>query len=66
MCRKKVAGIAMVVNGVILVALGVIIGLLLPNSILNTIEDSVCVNSKDNSGYKRWVSMYNLFTLVSG
>ena len=56
MCSKKIFGIALVVNGVILVALGVILGLLLQNMMLKTIEDSVCVNSKDSSGYKLWVS----------
>lgn len=65
MCSKKVAGIALVVNGVILIALGVIVGLLLPNMVLKTIEDLACVNSKESSGYKLWVGIWILFTFVS-
>ncbi len=57
MCSKKVAGIALLVTGVILVALGVIIGLLLPNKAQKTVEDNACVDSKDSPGYKRWVSL---------
>ncbi|KAL9953295.1 hypothetical protein ACROYT_G040691 [Oculina patagonica] len=44
----------MLVTGVILVALGVIIGLLLPNKAQKTVEDNACVDSKDSPGYKRW------------
>lgn len=58
MCSKKTTGIALLVIGFILVALGVIIGLILPNKGQKTIEDSVCVNSKDSSGYERWVSLH--------
>ena len=65
MCSKKVAGIALFLNGVILVALGVIIGLLLPNMTLEAIEDATCVNSKDSSGYKLWVSLRNIYTCVN-
>lgn len=57
MCTKKTSGIALLVIGFILVALGVIIGLILPNKAQTTVEDNVCVDSKDSPGYDRWVSL---------
>jgi len=54
MCSKKTSGIALLVIGFILVALGVIIGLMLPNKAQTTVEDNVCVDSKDSPGYDRW------------
>jgi len=57
MCSKKTSGIALLVIGFILVALGVIIGLMLPNKAQTTVEDNVCVDSKDSPGYDRWVSL---------
>ena len=57
MCSKKTSGIALLVTGFILVALGVIIGLMLPNKAQTTVEDNVCVDSKDSPGYDRWVSL---------
>lgn len=57
MCSKKTSGIALLVIGFILVALGVIIGLMLPNKRQTTVEDNVCVDSKDSRGYDRWVSL---------
>ena len=57
MCNKKTSGIALLVIGFILVALGVIIGLILPNKAQTTVEDNVCVDSKDSPGYDRWVSL---------
>lgn len=57
MCTKKTSGIALLVIGFVLVALGVIIGLILPNKAQTTVEDNVCVDSKDSPGYGRWVSL---------
>lgn len=54
MCSKKVAGVALLITGLVLVILGVIIGLLLPNAAQKKIEESVCVNGKDSPGYERW------------
>lgn len=66
MCSKKAAGIALLITGVILVAIGVIIGLLLPSKAQKTVEESTCVNSKDSSGYKRWVCICSAYlTLVA-
>ena len=56
MCNKKAAGIASVITGVVLVVVGIIVGLVLPNTVQKAIEDEVCVNNKESSGYKRWVS----------
>ena len=58
MCSKKTSGIALLVVGFILVALGVIIGLMLPNKVQTTVEDNVCVDSKDSPGYDRWVGLH--------
>lgn len=57
MCSKKTSGIVLLVIGVILVAIGVIIGLMLPNKAQTTVENNACVDSKDSSGYDRWVSL---------
>jgi len=57
MCSKKAGGITLLVIGFILVALGVIIGLVLPNKAQTTVEDNVCVDSKDSPGYDRWVGL---------
>lgn len=57
MCSKKVAGVALLITGLVLVIIGVIIGLLLPNAAQKKIEESVCVNGKDSPGYERWVSV---------
>lgn len=64
MCSKKVAGIALTATGVILIVVGVIVGVLLTNMAQKAIEDSTCVNSKDSSGYKRWVSLYITFNTI--
>lgn len=54
MCSKKVAGVALLITGLVLVIIGVIIGLLLPNAAQKKIEESVCVNGKGSPGYERW------------
>lgn len=56
MCSKKPAGIALVIIGVVLVVVGIIVGLVLSSRVQKATEEEVCVNNKDSSGYKRWVS----------
>ena len=57
MCSKKVAGVALVITGVVFIAIDIIVGLVLPNAAHKAVEDSTCVNSKESSGYERWVSL---------
>lgn len=64
MCSKKVAGVALLITGLVLVILGVIIGLLLPNAAQKKIEESVCVNGKDSPGYERWVSVKCILLMI--
>lgn len=64
MCSKKVAGVALLITGLVLVIIGVIIGLLLPNAAQKKIEESVCVNGKDNPGYERWVSVQCILLMI--
>ena len=46
----------MLVIGIVLIAIGIIIGLLLPSIAFKEVEKTTCVNSKDSAGYERWVS----------
>ena len=56
MCKKKVAGVALVVTAMILLTLGIVLGLLLPNLAQKAVKGRTCVDSKDSPGYKTWVS----------
>ena len=56
MCNKKVAGIALLVISIVLIATGIIVGLLLPSIAFKEVEKTTCVNSEDSAGYERWVS----------
>ena len=65
MCSKKVTGVALAATGVILIVVGVIVGVLLTNMAQKAVEDTTCVNNKDSSGYKIWVSLSTLPSIRS-
>ncbi|EDO31576.1 predicted protein [Nematostella vectensis] len=57
MCsNKKRTGIILVIFGIVAVVVGILVGQFITRRVKQGLDDQICINSKDHTGYDSWVS----------
>ena len=57
--KQRCRGISLIISGAIFTVIGFFVGhSIIPKAIIKRTADKICVDSKQHSGYTKWVSLF--------